>query len=383
MAQNLQQIYRGMVDASVIVADPAQALAVEKLQILANRLSSYTPPAKTDFLSFFTRKRGEVPRGLYLYGGVGRGKTMLMDMFFATAPFERKRRAHFHEFMADVHERIATARAGEAGEPLKTVADSLASEAGLLCFDELFVTNIADAMILGRLFSALFEHGVVIVATSNAHPDELYKDGLNRPLFKPFVDLIEEKMEVLALESAKDYRQEKLLGSPLYFTPLDSASSASMDRLWLKLTGKPRGDVETLTVKGRALTVPQAAMGVARFDFADLCEQPLGASDYLALARAYHMIFVDGVPVMTPDRRNHARRFISFIDTLYDRRTGVVMSAEAEPDALYPSGDGADHFERTASRLMEMRSDSYMAGRRASRERDRHSIAATDKSLVL
>ncbi len=368
MSESLLTRYRSMIEAGVIASDPAQALAVEKLQILANRLSSYTPPAKTDFFSFFTRKRGEVPRGLYLYGGVGRGKTMVMDLFFATAPFERKRRSHFHEFMADVHERIATARASEDGEPLQKVADALASEAGLLCFDELFVTNIADAMILGRLFTALFEHGVVMVSTSNAHPNELYKDGLNRPLFKPFIDLIEEKMEVLALESAKDYRQEKLRGSPLYFTPLDSASSASMDQLWLKLTGRPRGDVATIGVKGRVLTVPQAAMGVARFTFADLFEQPLGAGDYLALAHAYHMIFVDGVPVMTPDRRNHARRFISFIDTLYDQRTGLAMSAEAEPDALYPTGDGADHFERTASRLMEMRSESYAAERRASRE---------------
>ncbi|MBC8050773.1 MAG: cell division protein ZapE [Chitinophagales bacterium] len=365
MAGNLQSQYRGMIQAGAIASDPAQAMAVEKLQILANRLSSYTPPAKTDFFSFFTRKRGEVPRGLYLFGGVGRGKTMLMDLFFATAPFEKKRRAHFHEFMADVHERIAAARANEAGEPLQTVADGLAAEAGLLCFDELFVTNIADAMILGRLFAALFEHGVVMVATSNAHPAALYKNGLNRPLFTPFIDLIEEKMEVLELEAARDYRQEKLKGSPLYFSPLDDSARQAMDDLWLTLTGEAKGQPAVLTVKGRALAISQSAMGAARFHFADLFEQPLGASDYLALARAYHTIFVDGVPIMMPERRNQARRFITFIDAMYDMKTGLVMSADAEPDTLYTNGDGADHFERTASRLMEMRSETYVATRRA------------------
>ncbi len=367
MAENLQARYRGIIQAGAIARDPAQALAVEKLQMLANRLSAYTPPTKTDLFSFFTRKRGEVPRGLYLYGGVGRGKTMLMDLFFATAPFQKKRRAHFHEFMADMHERIAAARASQTGEPLQTVADRLATEAGLLCFDELFVTNIADAMILGRLFAMLFDHGVVVVATSNAHPRELYKNGLNRPLFMPFINLIEEKMEVLELEAARDYRQEKLRGSPLYFSPLGAAARASMDSLWLKLTGKRNGDAETLTVKGRALTVPRVAMGAARFQFADLCEQPLGAGDYLALARAYHTVFVDDAPVMTPERRNHARRFITFIDAMYDQKTGLAMSADAEPDALYPKGDGADHFERTASRLMEMRGEAYVAGRRSTR----------------
>ncbi|MDX2263575.1 MAG: cell division protein ZapE [Hyphomicrobiales bacterium] len=365
MTSGLLSRYRAMVDAGAIQADPAQALAVEKLQILSNRLASYTPPAKTDFFSFFTRKRGAVPRGLYLYGGVGRGKTMLMDLFFAAAPFAKKRRAHFHEFMADVHERIAAARARETAEPLAAVAEALAAEAGLLCFDELFVTNIADAMILGRLFAALFDHGVVMVATSNAHPRELYRDGLNRPLFEPFIDLIEDKMEVMQLEAARDYRQEKLAGAPLYFTPLGDAAQAGLDEVWRKLIGGAEARPETLTVKGRKVAVPKAAMGAARFAFADLFEQPLGPEDYLAIARAYHTVFVDGAPVLTPERRNAARRFITFIDALYDNRTGLVMSANAEPDALYPSGDGADHFQRTASRLTEMRSAEYLARRRA------------------
>jgi cell division protein ZapE len=367
MTESLLARYRSMVDEGGIASDPAQALAVEKLQILSNRLASYAPPAKTDIFSFFTRKRGAVPRGLYLYGGVGRGKTMLMDMFFAAVPFEKKRRAHFHEFMADVHERIAAARADASGEPLQTVADSLAAEAGLLCFDELFVTNIADAMILGRLFAALFDHGVVVVATSNAHPRELYKDGLNRPLFEPFIDLIEDKMEVMQLEAARDYRQEKLAGAPLYFSPLGAEANAGMDDLWRKLTIGAEARWETLIVKGRQVAVPLTAMGAARFGFADLFEQPLGAEDYLAIARRYHTVFVDGALVLTPEKRNAARRFITFIDALYDNKTGLVMSAEAEPDALYQSGDGADHFQRTASRLIEMRSKGYVTEGRARR----------------
>ena len=220
MSETLLQRYRSLIENGRIAADPAQALAVEKLQLLANRLASYPPPARTDRFSFFTRRRGELPRGLYLFGGVGRGKTMLMDLFFETVRYPAKRRVHFHAFMSEVHERIAQARKTHPGEAVKKTAADIAGEARLICFDELFVVSIADAMILGRLFEALFANGAVMVATSNTHPADLYKDGLNRALFLPFIELIEANMEVLELESARDYRLDKLAGSPLYFTPL-------------------------------------------------------------------------------------------------------------------------------------------------------------------
>jgi cell division protein ZapE len=363
MAETLLQRYRGMVRAGDINPDPAQALAVEKLQILSNRLAAYKPPAKTDLFSFFTRKSGEVPRGLYIFGGVGRGKTMLMDMFFAAVPFDRKRRVHFHEFMSETHERIAEARKDHSGDPVPAVAGIIAREASLLCFDEFHVTDIADAMILGRLFAVLFERSTVIVATSNVPPWELYRNGLNRSLFVPFIELVEDRMEVLELEAARDYRLDRLTGTPLYFSPLGAGADAEIRRAWEALTGRREGEPAALTVKGRKLTVPEAAMGVARFTFADLCARPLGAADYLAIARNFHTLIIENVPILTPDRRNEARRFNTLIDALYDQRVGLVMSAAADPDDLYSSGDGADLFQRTASRLLEMRSQDYLRAR--------------------
>lgn len=354
--------YRDMVEAGDIAPDPAQSLAAEKLQLLANRLAQYEPPAKTDLFSFFTRRSGAVPEGLYIFGSVGRGKTMLMDLFYETVPFNPKRRVHFHEFMADVHDRIARARNSHKGDPIPEVAKEIAGEAKLLCFDELHVTDIADAMILGRLFAGLFEHHVVVVATSNSAPDELYRNGLNRPLFEPFIALVEEKMEVLQLEAATDYRLEKLQGTELYFTPAGGKAEKAMRAAFERLTGQKQGKPATLTVKGRAVNVPEAAMGVARFDFGDLCRKPLGSGDYLAIAHAFHTLLIENIPVMGRANRNEARRFINLIDTLYDEGVRLVASAEAEPDALYREGDGAELFERTASRLIEMRSQAYLAG---------------------
>jgi cell division protein ZapE len=368
MDQELLERYRWMVREGQIAADPAQALAVEKLQILANRLARYAPPAKTDIFSFFTRKRGEVPRGLYIFGRVGRGKTMLMDLFFESVPFEKKRRVHFHEFMAEVHELIAVARKEQEGDLVPVVAERIARSAPLLCFDEFHVTDIADAMILGRLFAGFFEHGAVIVATSNAAPQDLYKGGLNRNLFQPFIALIEEKMEVLALESAKDYRLDRLLGEPLYFSPLDEAAKAGIREAFHKLTGVAQGHSQELHVKGRTLIVPEAAQGVALFTFAELCGKPLGANDYLAIARNFHTVIIEAVPVLNRARRDEARRFNTLIDTLYDQGTGLIASAEAEPDALYTEGDGVELFQRTASRLMEMRSESYLMTARHKRQ---------------
>ncbi len=361
MTETLLVRYRRLLADGKIAPDSAQALAVEKLQILTNRLANYTPPARTDFFSFFTRRRGEVPQGLYIFGAVGRGKTMLMDLFFQTVQLKQKRRTHFHEFMADVHARLNAARREAKDDPILLVAKSIAAEARLLCLDELFVIDIADATILNRLFGVLFEAGTVVVVTSNVPPRDLYKNGRNRDLFLPFIDLVEENMELLQLEAAQDYRLEHLSRGALYFTPIGTAAKASMDDLWRKLTFGEPCEQETLTVLGHDVPVPCACLGAARFAFPDLFEKPFGAQDYLALARRYHTVFIDGIPVMRPENRNAARRFITFIDTLYDHHTGFVASAEAEPDALYQAGDGAEHFERTASRIIEMRSPEYLS----------------------
>lgn len=356
--------YRAMLDAGDIAPDPAQYLAVEKLQLLANRLAIYKPPKKTDFFSFFTRRHGAVPDGLYMFGGVGRGKTMLMDLFFETVDFPLKRRVHFHEFMAEVHDMIGDMRKSKKGDPILYVAKDLAKRSLLICFDEFHVTDIADAMILWRLFSALFAHNVVIVATSNVRPADLYKDGLNRNAFLPFIELLEERMEVLELEAAKDYRLEKFRDEKLYFTPVDAAAQAGMDAIFQKLTCQVTGAPYELQVKGRTIYVREAAFGVARFTFAELCEVPLGSLDYLAIARSFHTVLIENVPVMGKHQRNEARRFNTLIDTLYDHKVGLVVSAEAEPEGLYPTGDGAFLFERTASRLNEMRSEAYLQSRK-------------------
>lgn len=360
--------YRAMVARGELAADPVQAEGAERLQSLEERLVEYRPAARGDFFSFFARGRATPPKGVYLYGPVGRGKTLLMDLFFSTVPFESKRRLHFHEFMSEAHEMIARFRKLQPGDPIPLVAEAIASEARLLCFDEFHVTDIADAMILGRLFAALFEEGMVVVATSNAAAEDLYKGGLNRALFEPFIQLLTAHMEVLHLEACKDYRLEKLQGRETYFTPVNGVATQSMDALWQRLTGTHRGAPAALEVKGRMIEVPQAAMGAARFGFADLCARPLGATDYLHIAHAYHTVFIDDIPVMGPSQRNEARRFINLIDTFYDNGVRLIASAQAEPDALYAHGDGADLFARTASRLIEMRSEAYLSGHQSTEE---------------
>jgi cell division protein ZapE len=362
MTEKLTEHLRAQIAAGELDADAAQLEVAQALEALAARLAGWQRP-RSGLWSMLGGGRSAVPRGLYIHGPVGRGKTMLMDAFFELAAFEPKVRCHFHEFMADVHERIAEVRKAHDGDPIASVAGAIADEAGLLCFDELQVTDIADAMILGRLFKQLLACGVVVVATSNAEPRDLYKDGLNRTLFLPFVALIEENMDVVALQAAKDYRLDKLAGQPLYFVPADAAARAALDHHWDRLTGRHPARAETLHVKGRSVTVPKASMGIARFDFKDLCEAPLGSLDYLHVAHAYHTLIVDNIPVLTRDRRDAARRFINLIDTLYDNGVCLIASAEAEPSGLYPEGDGADAFERTASRLMEMRSEAYLATR--------------------
>jgi cell division protein ZapE len=353
---------RAQIAADELETDAAQLEVAARLDDLARRLNTWRP-ARPGLFSFLSRPAGPPPRGLYIHGDVGRGKTMLMDLFFACVRFGPKQRSHFHEFMADVHERIAKARQEVDGDPIPHVAAGIAAEAGLLCFDEMQVTDIADAMILGRLFKHLFELGVVVVATSNSAPAALYEHGLNRQLFLPFIRLIGAHMDVAELKSAKDYRLEKLAGHLLYFAPADARATSELNALWDSLTGRHPGEAEFLEVKGRRVRVPLASMGIARFAFRDLCEAPLGTIDYLRIAHTYHTVIIDGIPVMQRDRREIARRFINLIDTLYDNKVCLIASAAAEPDALCEDSAGAKAFVRTASRLIEMRSTEYLAAR--------------------
>ncbi len=372
MSASVSARYAALVGAGEIEADRGQQAAVAKLSELQTRLATHRLARKSSSLGwiFGRREMREPPiRGMYLHGEVGRGKTMLMDLFFEACEVRRKLRVHFHEFMADVHERVHAYRRklkfGEitGGDPIKLTAADLAAEAWLLCFDEFHVTDIADAMILGRLFTELFARGVVTVATSNLEPGELYKDGLNRALFVPFIALLRERMEVVRLEARTDFRLEKLAGAPVWYAPNDEEAEVALDMAWERLTGMFAGQPHDIIVKGRTIRVPQAAMGVARFTFHELCEQPLGAADYLRIAEEFHTIVLDHIPVMNYDKRNEAKRFIALIDTLYDNGVKVVASAATEPEALYHATEGyeAKEFKRTASRLMEMRSRAYLS----------------------
>ncbi len=348
-----------------IELDAAQMSAAQRLARLESALADWKPQRGWSLGGLFQSRRPQPPRGLYIHGKVGRGKTMLMNLFCDSVEFASKRRIHFHEFMAETHDLIAAARKTVDGDPIPHVAAQLAAKAALLCFDELHVTDIADAMILGRLFTGLWEKGVVVVATSNVHPTGLYHNGLNRQLFTPFIDLLLRNMEVTELAAAKDYRLEKLAGRPLYFTPCDERSRLEIRAAFRRLTGMPMGKPTEIEVKGRQVHVPEAAGSVARFGFADLCSKPLGALDYLHIAHAFHTVLIEDIPRLSPARRNEARRFVNLIDTLYDNGVGLIASAEAEPDELYPAGDGAFLFERTASRLIEMRSAAYLEARGA------------------
>ncbi len=386
MPTDIRAQYAALIASGEIEHDAAQEEALALLAGLEARLRQRRLARKSSSLGwlFGARERREEPiRGLYLFGDVGRGKTMLMDLFFETSAVKRKRRAHFHEFMSDVHDRVREYRsrikiATTNGEdPIRLTAAAIAEETWLLCFDEFHVTDIADAMILGRLFTRLFELGVVLVATSNVAPGELYKDGLNRALFLPFIALIEQHMQVMELSARTDFRLEKLAGQPVWHVLDDtlvtrgSGCDAALDPPWQRLTSGHAGAAVTLPVKGRTLHVPRAAMGVARFSFRELCEAPLAAPDYLTIAHAFHTLVLDRIPMMDYDARNAAKRFIILIDTLYDNGVKLIASAAAEPDALYHATEGyeAQEFKRTASRLIEMRSVAYLAlphGRRDS-----------------
>jgi cell division protein ZapE len=364
---SLRAAYQARLSQGAIRPDPAQAAALERLARLEGELEALTEPG---FSLPFMKKRS-APAGVYLWGPVGRGKSMLLDLFFEAAG-GRKLRVHFHAFMAEVHALIAAWREGDSchrkakfgmsrgDDPIAPTAELIASRAKLLCFDEFQVTDIADAMILGRLFEALWARGVVLVATSNRHPDDLYKDGLNRQLFLPFIDQLKARTEVVAVAGPTDHRLDRLRGARTWFSPINGETIAAFDALWRDQTD---GDAEIpadLEVLGRRVSFSRTVGRQLRASFAELCEQPLGAGDYLGLAERFDALFLERLPQLTPAKRNEARRLITLVDALYEARTRLIVLAETEPEALYTAGDGAFEFERTVSRLQEMRSADWL-----------------------
>ena len=372
MSHLLLNKFNGLVKAGVLSADERQLEIIGHLDDLCDRLVE-VEHHRDDNPSLFARLFGdddqpESPKGLYLWGGVGRGKTMLMDLFFDVVPVKAKRRDHFLSFMQSVHAEIfairqkqKTGQLWEDGDPILLVAEAIAKKTFLLCFDEFQVTDITDAMILGRLFEALIEKGVVVVCTSNRVPDELYKDGLNRHAFLPFIKRFKQVMDVEPLDTPTDYRMGKLAGEQVYLAPFSREADIALQRLWQQVTETSRGKREVLVVQGRELVVPRAARDVARFCFSQLCEQPLGGPDYIAIASHYKTIFIEHVPMMGGEQSNEAKRFITLIDVLYDRRLKLVMSADSMPENLYVDGMHVFEFERTISRLNEMKSADYWA----------------------
>lgn len=368
---SLQDRYGAEVFRGHLERDVAQIAVLDRLGELAEALAAYQPARKAGALSrvFGAKQQTATPHGLYIWGSVGRGKTMLMDLFFEAVEIPHKRRVHFHAFMAEVHARIHAWRQMEkSGEvkgddPIAPVAESLSNEAWLLCFDEFAVTDITDAMILGRLFNALFQRGTVVVATSNVEPSELYKDGLNRTLFLPFIHLLQQKMDIVELAARTDFRLEKLQDAAVYYVPADAKAREALTKAFKALTGTEHGEPCHLSLLGRQLRVPEARANVARFNFADLCKAALGPQDYLAIARAFHTLVLDDIPVIEASERNEAARFTILIDALYDQHVKLIASSAAEPDQLFRGSEGRETFEfkRTASRLMEMRSKDYLA----------------------
>ncbi|WP_422062155.1 cell division protein ZapE [Sphingopyxis sp.] len=357
--------YDALVAAGELKPDVEQRRAAERLNLLQTELEA--APPRGSLLWRIAGRKPEAPRGVYLWGAVGRGKSMLMDLFYDHLHIQRKRRVHFHAFMLDVHAQMREVRKTESGDPIPQVAAALAENVRCLAFDEMVVNNSADAMILSRLFTALIDKSVTVVATSNRPPTDLYKDGLNREHFLPFIGLVETKLDVMGLNGPTDYRRDRLGDGARWFVPADDAASAALSAAFFRLTDYPpedRAHVPTLDLDlggGRTLHVPKALKGVAVFSFKRLCAEARGASDYLAVARHFHTVIIVGIPRMGPENRNEAARFVTLVDALYEYKVKLLASAAAIPDDLYVAGDGAFEFERTASRLSEMQSDDYLA----------------------
>ncbi|NNF78886.1 MAG: cell division protein ZapE [Rhizobiales bacterium] len=353
--------YHMQVERGELGADFEQAVVAKKLDALCEALDAYEPGNEPNGVMKWLglSKQQPAPQGLYIHGDVGRGKTMLMDMFYDLARTKPKSRIHFHEFMQKVHSRVHHWRK-QHDDPIPPVAAEIAAEATLLCFDEFQVTDITDAMILGRLFTALFEHGIIVVATSNIEPEGLYEHGLNRNSFLPFIKLMQQKMQVVSLDGEKDYRLDRLMGHKVYVTPLGAEADVELQTMWEELTECESGPPMELEVTGRTLMVPQAARSVARFDFSDLCEKPLGPGDFLKIAKTFHTVIVENIPKLSKARRNEAKRFVILIDALYDNHVRLIASAAVAPAKIYPEGDHAFEFNRTASRLVEMQSEEYL-----------------------
>ncbi|MEE8294765.1 MAG: cell division protein ZapE [Sphingomonadales bacterium] len=368
--------YQQHLDLGELKPDPSQKAVAEKLEDHFQAIIA-AKTAKGVFKLFRGKDTG-APKSIYIWGPVGRGKSMLMDLFFESIPLTEKRRVHFHQFMQDIHSQIHTWRGAvpedlkkeigrkTLGDPIAPLAEKIASEVKLLCFDEFQVNDVADAMILGRLFQGLFDLGVVIISTSNRPPVDLYKDGLNRKLFLPFIDLIENQMEIIELTGPHDYRYQRIKGLQVYYTPVDEATTQKLKEAFWTLTDRDVGDPSTvpsdeIEVQGRKIFVPKCAKGVAVFSFKRLCSNPLGAADYLAIAWRYHTVIVVAIPKMGKDRRNEAKRFVTMIDVFYENNVKFICSAEGLPEELYPAGDGSFEFSRTASRLIEMQSKVYLA----------------------
>lgn len=346
----LSDAYTAKVEAGEINADTAQIEALPFFDEVARQMTA--PPSKKKLFGLFGSD-AEPVKGLYLWGGVGRGKSMMMDLFFETAPEPRKRRVHFHAFMQEVHSALHEARKSGVDDAIKPVADDIAAGVRLLCFDEMQITDITDAMIVGRLFESLFASGVVIVTTSNRVPDDLYRNGLNRDLFVPFIELLKDRLTVHELASETDYRQDRLQGEQVYFSPANAVAKAKISDIWHSLTGGEAAPL-TLRVKGRDVLLPEFRNGIARASFFDLCGQPLGAGDYLAIAEKVRVLILENIPCLSRDNFNEAKRFVTLIDALYEANVRLICSAAAEPERLYLEGEGVFEFERTASRLREM-----------------------------